>query len=37
MLTVEELSGRVILPDPAWVKAHTGPTWTGTDASDLMG
>ncbi len=37
MMTVERISGRRILPDAAWVKAHGGPTWTGTDASDLMG
>lgn len=37
-LSIDEITGRRIAPDPAWVRAHTdGPTWTGQDATDLMG
>lgn len=36
-LSTDEVTGRRIAPDADWVRAHRGPTWTGTDASDLMG
>ncbi len=37
-LSIESMSGRRVLQDPAWVQAHR-PTnaWVGRDASDLMG
>ncbi len=36
-LSTDEVTGRRIAPDADWGRAHRGPTWTGTDASDLMG
>lgn len=37
-LTIESLSGRRVLQDPDWVRAHRGTnTWTDRDASDLLG
>lgn len=37
-LSVESWSGRRVLQDPAWVRAHReANTWRDRDASDLMG
>jgi nitroimidazol reductase NimA-like FMN-containing flavoprotein (pyridoxamine 5'-phosphate oxidase superfamily) len=37
-LSVESVSGRRVLQDPAWVRAHRSTnTWTDRDASDLLG
>lgn len=34
---VRELSGRRIRPEEGWARAMTGRSWSGPDASDLMG
>lgn len=37
-LSIDEITGRRIAPDAAWTRAHREHhTWTGRDASDLMG
>jgi nitroimidazol reductase NimA-like FMN-containing flavoprotein (pyridoxamine 5'-phosphate oxidase superfamily) len=37
-LSMDEATGRRILQDPAWVRAHLdGNTWTDRDGSDLLG
>lgn len=36
-LTVHEISGRRISPEQGWARAMTGRSWSGSDASDLMG
>ena len=37
-LSIESISGRRVLQDPAWVQAHRATnTWVDRDASDLMG
>lgn len=37
-LSVESMTGRRVMQDPAWVRAHrTTNTWTDRDASDLLG
>ncbi len=37
-LSIDSISGRRVLQDPAWVQAHrTTNTWVDRDASDLLG
>ena len=37
-LVIESMTGRRVLQDPAWVRAHrTTNTWVDRDASDLLG
>ena len=37
-LSIESVSGRRVLQDPAWVRAHRATnTWTDRDATDLLG
>lgn len=36
-LRVHEISGRRVPPEHGWARAMTGRSWSGTDASDLMG
>ena len=37
-LSIDSMSGRRVVQDPAWVQAHRPTnTWVGRDASDLMG
>lgn len=36
-LRVQEISGRRVPPEHGWARAMTGRSWSGKDASDLMG